>query len=195
MTFGALAMTLVLVATSFAVSTPTPAYAAPRYAEIVNRISGLRADVMWASTNPGQGVFLWPDNASYSQEFEFLDSGNGYFRIKARHSGQCLQLLGGNPREGAPIVQDTYCEPGYAPAEWRTDYIIPPHEPCVCFPETYTIIRNHANGRCLDAVSSSGIPGQQAPLQAWNCIRTGDEWNRWNQVWSIQYSWGNPPIH
>ncbi|MFC3986566.1 RICIN domain-containing protein [Streptosporangium jomthongense] len=193
MTFSALVMALVLVAVSFAAGTSTPAYADTRYAEIVNRISGLRADVMWASTNPRQGVFLWPDNASHSQEFEFLDNGNGYFRIKARHSGQCLQLLDGDPREGVSIVQDTYCESGYAPAEWRTDYIIPPHEPCVCFPETYMIIRNRANGRCLDA-SSSGIPGQQARLQAWSCIRTGTEGNRWNQVWGFQYPGGNPPV-
>ncbi|MFB7500841.1 RICIN domain-containing protein [Streptomyces sp. NPDC056161] len=160
--------------------------------EIVNQSTGLRADVMWASTSPGQGVFLWPDNTSWSQEFELLDSGNGYFRIKARHSGQCL-MLGGGTQNGTPVVQDPYCDPGYSPSEWYTQQITPPQEPCMCFPITYMIIRNRSTGRCLDAASSTGQPGEQAILQTWNCITTGTEWNRWNQVWKFTYL-NSPPI-
>jgi hypothetical protein len=47
------------------------------------------------------------------------------------------------------------------------------------------IIRNRSTGRCLDAASPTGQPGQQAILQQWSCITTGTEWNRWNQLWKI----------
>ena len=88
---------------------PTPAAdAANRYrVEITNLRSGLKADVMWASKQPFQGVFLWPNNTSASQEFDLLDSGDGYFRIRARHSGQCLMLdwRGGTYANGTPVIQ------------------------------------------------------------------------------------------
>jgi hypothetical protein len=67
---------------------PSPAQAAPTSGtwEIRNSASGLRADVMWASTASLTGVFLWPDNASLSQEFNLMPGKNGHFRIQARHS-------------------------------------------------------------------------------------------------------------
>ena len=46
---------------------PSPAHAADQYGvEVTNIRSGLKADVMWASTAPYQGVFLWPNNTSAS---------------------------------------------------------------------------------------------------------------------------------
>jgi Ricin-type beta-trefoil lectin domain-like len=60
--------------------------------EITNLRSGLKVDVMWASKRRYQGVFLWPNNTSASQEFDLLYSDDVYFRIRARHSGQCLML-------------------------------------------------------------------------------------------------------
>lgn len=190
----ALFTAVAVVAASLGVVAPAPAYAANPIVEIVNYHSGLRADVMWASTSPYQGVFLWPNNTSASQEFELLDSGNGYFRIKARHSGQCLMLdwRVGN-QNGTPLIQYPYCESGYQPAEWYRQFITPPQPPCYCFPVTYMIIRNRSTGRCLDAASGTGQPGQQAVLQQWDCITTGTEWNRWNQVWSFNQL-NSPPI-
>ncbi|WP_170286520.1 RICIN domain-containing protein [Micromonospora olivasterospora] len=182
------------MAASLTVIAPTPAYAATPIVEIVNYNSGLRADVMWASTSPLTGVFLWPNNSSPSQEFEMLDSGGGFFRLKARHSGQCLMLdwrVG--TQNGTPIIQDPYCDAGYRRAEWYRQYITPPQPPCYCFPATYMIIRNRSTGRCLDAASGTGQPGQQAILQQWDCIVSGTEWNRWNQVWTIN-TLNAPPI-
>jgi hypothetical protein len=100
---------------------PAPAaHAANKYrVEITNLRSGLKADVMWASTQPFQGVFLWRNNASASQEFDLLDSGNGFFRIRARHSGQCLMLdwRGGTYTNGTRVIQYPNCNAGYSPAE------------------------------------------------------------------------------
>ena len=93
--------------------------------EITNIRSGLKADVMWASTAPYQGVFLWPNNTSASQEFDLLDSGGGYFRIRARHSGQCLMLdwRGGSYMNGTRVIQYPHCNAGYSPAEWRRGWV------------------------------------------------------------------------
>jgi hypothetical protein len=156
--------------------------------EIVNVASGLRADVMWASTAEHAGVFLWPNNSSLSQEFNLLDSGNGFLRIQARHSGQCLMLDWnvGNTN-GTPIIQNPYCGTGYSPNEWQVRAT-----PCLpTGPGTFCVQRhllvNHFSGRCLDARNpTTSPPPQQAVLQQWDCISSGTEWNFRNQDWSVQ---------
>ncbi|MGP4113569.1 RICIN domain-containing protein [Streptomyces sp. 4N509B] len=178
----ALALAFAVVATI----APTPAQAAePTRFELVNTHTGLRADVMWASTEAHTGVFLWPDNTSTSQEYELLDSGNGFFRIKARHSGQCLMLdwRAGYYDNGTQIIQYPACGAGYEPAEWSIDWARP--DCTQCFPTTM-IIRNRYTGMCLDVAAPSGRPGQQGVLQQWTCISRDDEWNTANQSWSLR---------
>jgi ricin-type beta-trefoil lectin protein len=173
----------VFVAFLVLVPASVPAEAADQtQIEIVSKASGLRADVMWASSAEHAGVFLWPNNNNASQEFNLLDSGGGWFRIQARHSGQCLMLdwKAGNTN-GAPIIQNPYCGTGYAASEWRVGF-----SECLpvgpfCFRRT-TIV-NRMSGRCLDA---RGAAVQQAVLQQWDCIRTGTEWNWRNQDWELQ---------
>jgi hypothetical protein len=156
--------------------------------EIVNAASGLRADVMWASTAEHAGVFLWPNNDSGSQEFNLLDSGGGWFRIQARHSGQCLMLDWnvGN-RNGTPIIQNPYCGTGYAASEWRigASACLPTGPGTFCV-RRQTLVNRHS-GRCLDARNGvAGLPPQQAVLQQWDCISSGTEWNWRNQDWRVQ---------
>jgi hypothetical protein len=183
-----LATGLIAAATCFA---PAAAHAADQYrVEISNLRSGLRADVMWASTAPYQGVFLWPDNASASQEFDLLDSGGGYFRIRARHSGQCLMLdwRGGTYANGTRVIQYPYCSAGYGRAEWRRGWVSPrtvcSGNVCSTTGTSYPVLINRQTGRCLDADNGAGgAPRAQAVLQQWDCIRTSDDWNAGNQLW------------
>lgn len=172
--------------------TAVPAHAADRYrVEITNNKSRLKADIMWASTNAYQGVFLWPDNASASQEFDLLDSGNGYFRIRARHSGQCLMMdwRQGN-RNGTNIIQYPNCDPGYAPSEWRRGWVGSPvtcnGDVCTTTGAERPVLINRFSGRCLDAANpSTNAPPAQAILQQWDCVRSLGDWNIGNQVWGI----------
>jgi hypothetical protein len=166
-----------------------PASAADRIDyEVVNSYTGLRADVMWASTAAFTGVFLWPDNTSSSQEFDLLDSGNGWFRIRARHSGQCLMLdwRGGSYANGTRILQYPYCGAGYAPAEWRVRTLSGTR--CsgnVCTTGVdQTVLVNRATNRCLDS-ASGGRPGAQAVLQQWDCVTSTSAWNIANQAWDL----------
>lgn len=173
--------------------------------ELVNTASTLRADVMWASTAPTAGVFLWPDNSSGSQEFRMLSSRDGFVRLQAVHSGQCLMLdwRGGRYVNGTPIVQHPDCSLGYAPGEWKLSTV--PQAPCTqgppyyCgFRDTKTVLVNRATGRCLDAANSAGgRPPARAVLQQWDCVRRDDAWNIGNQAWTFVDldAPPPPPIH
>jgi hypothetical protein len=169
----------------------TPANAADRTrVELVNSFSGLRADVIWGSPNDYQGVFLWPDNTSASQEFDLLDSGGGYFRIRARHSGKCLMLdwRAGRTGNGTPIIQYPACGPGYAPAEWRLRNLSGTRcEGNVCSTGLdETVLVNRQTGRCLDAANrNGGRPPVQSALQQWDCVSSTDAWNIGNQAWDV----------
>ena len=192
------ALTAVAV-TVAALTLTAPAAQADTYdTRITNLRSGLHADVMWASTAAYQGVFLWPTNASASQKFDLLDSGGGYFRIRARHSGQCLMLdwRQGTYSNGTKVLQYPYCSAGYSPAEWRRGWVgnAPQCSGNVCSTTgtTYPVLINRATGRCLDAANgSSAPPPAQAVLQQWDCIRYASDWNAGNQLWRIgnEYYW------
>jgi hypothetical protein len=165
--------------------------------EIVNTFSQFRADVIWASRDAYQQVFLWPDNTSASQEFDFLDSGDGYYRIRARHSGQCLMLdwRNGN-RNGTPIIQYPYCDAGYAPAEWHVRALsLATCQDNICTSDgELTQLVNRATGRCLDAQNGAGgAPRVQAVLQQWDCVSSTSAWNIGNQAWDI-LSPGSHPL-
>ena len=200
--FAALLAVLAAVATSLALVSPAPANAATATWEIQSGnyyANGLRVDVMWGSTNAYQGAFLWPDNASLSQEFNLLDSGNGYYRIQARHSGQCLMpdWRAGYYANGTKVIQYPYCSAGYAAGEWYTQWMYR-NESCAatnCFSTSswYALIRNRATGKCLDADNGAGgLPRQQAVLQQWDCITSPYQWNAWNQLWSFKSPTSQP---
>jgi hypothetical protein len=167
------------------------ANAADRYRyDIVNSYSGLMADVMWASTSPYQEVFLWPNNSSLSQEFDLLDSGGGYFRMRARHSGQCLMLdwRSGWYSNGTHVIQYPYCSSGYAPAEWRQQVLSGTRCSggiCTTGVDQYLLV-NRQTGRCLDANNPyGGRPPAQAVLQQWDCVTSTSAWNIGNQAWDL----------
>jgi hypothetical protein len=178
-------------AVALAVAVPSPATADDTLRrEIVNHSSSLRADVMWASTSAYQPVFLWPDNTSASQEFDLLDSGNGYFRIRARHSNQCLMLdwRGSSYTNGTRILQYPYCGAGYGPAEWQGRWLSGTRcSDGICTTGVdHMLLVNRTTGRCLDAHNPhGGRPGAQAVLQQWDCVTSTDAWNIGNQSWDI----------
>jgi len=170
---------------------------------------------MWASVQDGQGVFLWPNNNSLSQEFDLIDMGlvtytSGrtyrYFQIRARHSGKCLMLnqaqaqAEGRVGNGTRIAQ--YACPGatYKSAQWS---FRPMNGPCndtagvpagnsVLGPQQCVdsgrriIVNRYVATKCLDADNGSGKrPPQKAVLQLWTCISSTSAWNADNQIWKV----------
>jgi hypothetical protein len=159
--------------------------------EITNLLSRLRADVMWASTASYTGAFLWPDNASRSQEFDALRARGGYFRLRARHSGLCLAL---DARErtygnGTSVIQRG-CNPNLRSSYWRVRLVGDPirchGNVCTASSGVYPTLQNVHTGKCLDARNPrGGRPRERAVLQQWSCIGDIGVWNAGNQLFIV----------
>src|SRR5690349_1165058 len=72
---------------------------------LVNRNSGKALDVSAASTNNGAAVQQWTRHNGDNQQFQFMDSGGGYYRLRARHSGKALDVSGFSTADSAFVQQ------------------------------------------------------------------------------------------
>lgn len=70
---------------------------------LVAQHSGKLMDISGVSTSAGALLQQWSATGGLNQQFDFIDSGSGYYRIRARHSGLVLQVAGNNA--GANITQ------------------------------------------------------------------------------------------
>ncbi len=74
---------------------------------LVNRNSGKALDVYNLSTSDGGRITQWTRNNGQNQQWQFIDSGGGYYRLKSRHSGKVLDVHNFSTADAAPIVQWT----------------------------------------------------------------------------------------
>ncbi|WP_369148455.1 RICIN domain-containing protein [Streptomyces sp. R44] len=74
---------------------------------LVNRNSGKALDVYGGSTADGARVSQWTRSDGAHQQWQFVDSGGGYYRLRARHSGKVLDVAGASTADGAAIAQWT----------------------------------------------------------------------------------------
>ncbi|MEV4342036.1 RICIN domain-containing protein [Streptomyces sp. NPDC049590] len=74
---------------------------------LVNRNSGKALDVSGASTADGARISQWTRHDGANQQWQFVDSGDGYYRIKSRNSGKVLDVAGASTADGAAIQQWT----------------------------------------------------------------------------------------
>ncbi len=72
---------------------------------LVNRNSGKALDVYNLATNDGARITQWTRNDQNQQQWQFVDSGGGYYRIKSRHSGKVLDVYNWSTANGGSIVQ------------------------------------------------------------------------------------------
>ncbi|MFJ6671183.1 RICIN domain-containing protein [Actinosynnema sp. NPDC091369] len=77
--------------------------------------SGKAADVDEASTAAGARLIQWTPGTGPNQQFEFVDTGDGHVRVKARHSGLFLQVADNNT--GTDVTQQPAS--GAANQQWR----------------------------------------------------------------------------
>ncbi len=105
--------------TQFDSSTPPPPPPAPveigvNY-KLVAQHSGKDMDISGASTAAGALLQQWTATGGLNQQFDFIDSGEGYYRIRARHSGLVLQVAGSG--SGADISQQA--DANATSQQWR----------------------------------------------------------------------------
>ena len=60
---------------------------------LVNRQSGKALDVYDRATADGARVTQWTRNNGAWQQWQFVDSGAGHYRLRSRHSGKVLERL------------------------------------------------------------------------------------------------------
>ena len=72
---------------------------------LVNRNSGKAMDICSASTADGACVQQYARHNGNNQQFQFVDSGGGFFRLRARHSNKVLDVANFSTANGAAIVQ------------------------------------------------------------------------------------------
>ncbi|WP_063624609.1 endo-1,4-beta-xylanase [Amycolatopsis orientalis] len=86
---------------------------------LVAQHSGKSAEITNSSTTAGSTLRQWAITGGTNQQFDFLDSGGGYYRIRARHSGLVLQVSGSG--SGADVAQQP--DTNAASQQWQaTDH-------------------------------------------------------------------------
>ncbi|MEV0396587.1 RICIN domain-containing protein [Polymorphospora rubra] len=71
---------------------------------ITSRHSGKAIDVYNFATTDGAPIVQWSRNDGNQQQWQFVDAGNGYYKIRSRHSGKFLELP--NANDGTQLVQN-----------------------------------------------------------------------------------------
>ncbi|THV42232.1 glycoside hydrolase family 2 TIM barrel-domain containing protein [Glycomyces buryatensis] len=134
------------------------------YYRLVAQHSGKAADIEGGSTAAGALLVQWPVHTGANQQFDFVDAGGGFWRIRARHSGLILQVSGTGT--GADITQQP--SSGAASQQWE---VVDHGGGTVSFV-------NRQSGLAMDVWSQSTADG--ARISQWN--RTGGA----NQLFNLQ---------
>ncbi|GAA3730757.1 hypothetical protein GCM10022225_10760 [Plantactinospora mayteni] len=74
---------------------------------LVSRHSGKALDVYDRSTADGGRIVQWARNDGAWQQWQFVDSGGGYHRLRSRHSGKVLDIRDSSSADGAEVIQWT----------------------------------------------------------------------------------------
>jgi beta-xylosidase len=74
---------------------------------LLNRNSGKALDVYNLATNDGARITQWTRNNGNQQQWQFVDSGGGFYRIKSRISNKVLDVYNWSTANGAAVVQWT----------------------------------------------------------------------------------------
>nr|WP_269810557.1 non-reducing end alpha-L-arabinofuranosidase family hydrolase [Kineosporia rhizophila] len=72
---------------------------------LLNRNSGKALDVYNLATDDGARIAQWARNDGTQQQWQFVASGDGYYRLKSRLSGKVLDVYNWSKNDGAQIVQ------------------------------------------------------------------------------------------
>jgi hypothetical protein len=60
-----------------------------------------------SSTADGASIIQWTRSNAYNQQFQFVDAGGGYYKLRARHSGKLVDVQGASTADGATVQQWT----------------------------------------------------------------------------------------
>ncbi|MGX7826598.1 RICIN domain-containing protein [Actinokineospora sp. 24-640] len=138
---------------------------------LVARHSGKALDVYDWSTADGGQIVQWARNDQAVQQWQFVDSGGGYYRVKSRHSGKVLDVSGGSTANGAEVVQWT--DNNAANQQFRL----------LDSADGHVRLVNRASGKALDVWERSTADGARVSQyddvdganQQWQLVRLGSD--------------------
>ncbi|MBE1489616.1 non-reducing end alpha-L-arabinofuranosidase family hydrolase [Plantactinospora soyae] len=158
-----------LVATAAVAFGPAPASAATvdtsAWYVLINRNSGKALDVYNLATNDGGRIVQWARNNGNQQQWQFVDSGGGYYRLRSRLSGKVLDVQNWSTANGAGIVQWTDgngTNQQFRLADSDSGYV-----------------------RLINRNSSKVVEVQGASTADGGSIVQYDDWNGSNQQWQL----------
>ncbi|MEU4218968.1 non-reducing end alpha-L-arabinofuranosidase family hydrolase, partial [Actinoplanes sp. NPDC026623] len=131
---------------------------------LVNRNSGKALDVYNLATNDGARITQWTRNDQAQQQWQFVDSGGGYYRLKSKHSGKVLDVSGASTADGGAIVQWT--DNNAANQQFSVQDI-----------DGYIQLINRNSGKAVEVQGASTADGG-------NIVQYAD-WNGANQQWQL----------
>ncbi|HWS38034.1 MAG TPA: non-reducing end alpha-L-arabinofuranosidase family hydrolase [Actinoplanes sp.] len=131
---------------------------------LVNRTSGKALDVYNLSTADGARITQWTRSDQAQQQWQFVDSGGGYYRLKSRHSGKVLEVYNFSTADGGSIVQ------------W-TDNNTTNQQFSIQDIDGYIQLINRNSGKAVEVQGGSTTDGA-------NIVQYSD-WNGANQQWQL----------
>uniref|UniRef100_UPI003B3BE549 non-reducing end alpha-L-arabinofuranosidase family hydrolase n=1 Tax=Micromonospora sp. TaxID=1876 RepID=UPI003B3BE549 len=139
---------------------------------LVNRNSGKALDVYNLATTDGARITQWTRNDGSQQQWQFVDSGGGYYRLKSKLSGKVLDVSGKSTADGGPIVQ------------W-TDNNGTNQQFSIQDIDGYIQLINRNSGKAVEVQGASTADGA-------NIVQYAD-WNGTNQQWQLVKLGGTTP--
>ncbi|BBH68403.1 alpha-N-arabinofuranosidase [Actinoplanes sp. OR16] len=131
---------------------------------LVNRNSGKALDLYNLATNDGARITQWTRNDQAQQQWQFVSSGSGYYRLKSKHSGKVLDVYNLSTADGGSIVQ------------W-TDNNTTNQQFSVQDIDGYIQLINRNSGKAVEVQGASTADGA-------NIVQYAD-WNGANQQWQL----------
>ncbi|MEP7764236.1 non-reducing end alpha-L-arabinofuranosidase family hydrolase [Sanguibacter sp. 25GB23B1] len=132
---------------------------------LVNRGSGKALDVYNLSTADGARITQWTRNDGAQQQWQFVDSGNGYYRIKSKLSGKVLDVYNFSTADSASIVQ--YTDRNQTNQQFRLQDVA----------GGYVTLLNRNSGKALEVQGASTADGGN--------IVQYSSWGGANQQWQL----------
>ncbi|MGW4161574.1 non-reducing end alpha-L-arabinofuranosidase family hydrolase, partial [Streptomyces sp. NPDC004788] len=132
---------------------------------LVNRNSGKALDVYNLATGDGARITQWTRNDQNQQQWQFVASGDGYYRVKSRHSGKVLDVQNLSTANGAPVVQWT--DLNGTNQQWRL----------ADSADGYVRLIARHSGKALEVQGASTADGAN--------IVQYDDWGGANQQWQL----------
>ncbi|MEV0460121.1 non-reducing end alpha-L-arabinofuranosidase family hydrolase [Catellatospora methionotrophica] len=171
-----MAVVTVLASTAIAVVAGTSAQAATvdtsAWYVLVNRNSGKALDVYNFSTADGGRITQWTRGTANNQQWQFVDSGNGYYRLRSRHSGKVLDVYNFSTANGGAVVQ--WADLNGTNQQWRL----------ADSTDGYVRFVNRNSNRALEVQGASTADGAN--------IVQYDDWGGNNQQWQLVRVGSNP---